>query len=223
MDTEKWRTLSSCARLVTWMTITILLVCCSRYEKVSIIDDSKIQTGNLEPTVVSLTPAKKNIDMQSAKTVTPTGSNLIPFDAPISEEPLKLFDGGVIRLSDLRGKIVVVNFWASWCGPCVTEMPMFDIVAKEYKDRGVVFLGIDSQDVELSARAFVDRIGIAYAIATDKNGRLATGFGLIKPNGVFSLPTTVFLDNDGIPLRKFEGSMTEFELRMLLEFMLDAS
>ena len=91
---------------------------------------------------------------------------------PVRDVPLALFSGDTLRLSDLHGQIVVLNFWASWCGPCVTEMPAFERVYNDYRERGVTFLGIDTQDVELAARAFADRIDVTYPLAVDETGRL---------------------------------------------------
>ncbi len=68
---------------------------------------------------------------------------------------LTLFDGRTIKLEDLRGKVVFLNFWASWCVPCRAEAKALEETWKKYKDRGVIFLGIDIQDTEKDARAFI--------------------------------------------------------------------
>ncbi len=176
------------------------------------------------PTLPPPTPTATATPTPVPPTPTPTAiprARLQP-RVPIREMPLTLFNGDTLSLSDLEGQIVVMNFWASWCGPCVTEMPAFERVYTEYRDLGVTFLGIYSQDVELAARAFADRIGVTYPLATDDGGRLALEFGLIEPNGVFPLPTTVLIDANGRVVRKFVGALREDLLRGFIEVLLQA-
>ena len=142
---------------------------------------------------------------------------------PVREVPLALFSGDTMRLSDLHGQVVVLNFWASWCGPCVTEMPAFERVYNDYRERGVTFLGIDTQDVELAAKAFADRIDVTYPLAVDESGRLAAEFGRIESDGVFALPTTVIIGADGRVARTWVGALREDVLRGFLEALVGAS
>src|SRR3972149_1328603 len=75
---------------------------------------------------------------------------------PAPPFPLQLFDGGNLSLETLRGKVVVVNFWASWCYPaCYDEAPILEAGGRESRDRGVVFVGVDVQDTEAKAREFL--------------------------------------------------------------------
>ena len=75
---------------------------------------------------------------------------------------LNTFEGETIRLSDLRGQVVVINIWASWCVPCRDEAPVLERLWREYRDRGVVFLGVDYADTEREARAFIAEFGLTY-------------------------------------------------------------
>ena len=193
-----------------------LLVACSAWDAAAPTELSAT------PTVAATQPPPTPT---ATRTPTPTATAVPRVQlrprVPIRDVPLTRFNGETLRLSDLRGQVVVMNFWASWCRPCVTEMPAFERVSNDYRDRGVTFLGIDSQDVDLAARAFAERIGVTYALALDESGRLAVEFGLVEPDGVFQLPATLFLDRNGRPARKFVGAMSEQMLRGLLEIMLD--
>jgi cytochrome c biogenesis protein CcmG/thiol:disulfide interchange protein DsbE len=91
---------------------------------------------------------------------------------------LARLDGeGRISLADFRGKAVVLNFWASWCGPCKDEAPMLQSAWERYRDRGLVVLGIDANDLAADGRRFADRYGLTYPLAYDRNGSTLGRFG----------------------------------------------
>jgi thiol-disulfide isomerase/thioredoxin len=81
-------------------------------------------------------------------------------------------------LSGLKGKVVVVNIWASWCGPCNAEAPGLGQMAKHYGDR-VQFLGVDIDDQTAPARAFIQKYGWTYPSVADPNGQIKRGYGLL--------------------------------------------
>jgi cytochrome c biogenesis protein CcmG, thiol:disulfide interchange protein DsbE len=83
---------------------------------------------------------------------------------------------GDLKLSSLRGKVVVVNFWASWCEPCKTEAPLFQAASERYGDR-VEFVGVDTTDYSGDARQFLDRYGVKYQNVRDRNGRVLADYG----------------------------------------------
>src|SRR5947208_1433715 len=104
---------------------------------------------------------------------------------------LTLFDGKVVRLADFRGKAVLVNFWASWCVPCRAEARALESAWQKYKDRGVVFLGVNIQDKEEDARAFMKEFGITYLNGRDASGKIVVDYG------VWGIPETFFVDAQG--------------------------
>ena len=124
---------------------------------------------------------------------------------------LRLFDGEYLTLSELRGKVIVVNFWASWCPPCRDEAPVFEKVWNAYKDKNVVFVGVDVQDNESDARAFIKRFGITYANGPDSSRRI------LEDWGVTNIPTTFFITKDGKVARKWTGPLNENQLVTLVE------
>ncbi len=104
----------------------------------------------------------------------------------------ELLDGGRITLAEQAGKVVVINFWATWCGPCKVETPQFDAVYRDYKSKGVQFIGIDTKNSPRSqAQTFVRDNDITYPIVFDQKGETALALGKIP---TISLPFTVVID-----------------------------
>ncbi|MGH2359160.1 MAG: TlpA disulfide reductase family protein [bacterium] len=110
------------------------------------------------------------------------------------------FDSAVWSLADLRGKGVVMNFFASWCPPCRAEARDLEATYRRYRDRGIVFLGVDiEQDTWDDARAFLREFGITYPIVRDGASIIAKKYEL------YGLPTTYFIDKDGVIRSKYAG------------------
>lgn len=89
---------------------------------------------------------------------------------------LNTYDGQTITLSKLRGQVVVINFWASWCGPCAEEAPDLEAAWEAYRDRGVTFIGVDWVDSDEKGRAFIERFGITYPNGPDLGTRIADSY-----------------------------------------------
>ena len=130
---------------------------------------------------------------------------------------LSLLDGGEIRLKELRGQVVVLNFWASWCGPCRLEAPVLEQMWKDYGGE-VAFVGIAHNDVPQRARAFVQQYGVIYANGLDTRGVIARAYGLT------GVPETFVIDREGLVHDHYVGAIIEAEaLASMIEEALNAS
>ncbi len=123
-------------------------------------------------------------------------------------------DPAALSLAALRGRPVVINFWASWCQPCRQEADVLERFAQEYGPRGVAFVGVNVWDSADKARAFLDEYGVTYLNGADSAGSAAVEYGLT------GLPETYFIDRDGKMVRKFIGPVTERALRAAVEELL---
>lgn len=127
---------------------------------------------------------------------------------------LSLFDGRELSLADLRGQVVVVNFWASWCIPCRDEAPALEQVWREYEGRGVVFVGIDVKDNEARARAFIEEFGLTYSNGPDPYSAISESYRIT------GVPETFFITRDGQVAGLYVGPISETQLRATLEEVL---
>ena len=98
---------------------------------------------------------------------------------------------GTLGLASLRGKPVVLNFWASWCIPCKGEASMLERAWQKYRTQGVVFVGVDYHDVTSDARTFLSHHGVTYPTVQDGSGSVADRYG------VAAVPETYFIDRKG--------------------------
>jgi thiol-disulfide isomerase/thioredoxin len=131
-----------------------------------------------------------------------------------------LFDvnANPFRLSELRGSVVVINFWASWCDPCREEMPILQDLYERYSMDGLIILGVNTTytDSWEDAVSFAKELGLTFPILFDDTG--AVGETLYK---VFGLPTSYWIDRDGV-IRSFQlGALTEDQMLVILSSLLE--
>jgi len=112
-------------------------------------------------------------------------------------------DKSISKLSDYRGKTVVLNFWASWCGPCKLEAPDLETFHKEYKDQGVVVLAVGWRDTPSALSKFASDRGLTFKILAD------VGEGVGNKYGLTGIPTTFFIDKTGVIREMQIGAMNK--------------
>ena len=137
------------------------------------------------------------------------------FQAP--DFTLQTPEGETVTLSDLRGQVVLVNLWASWCGPCRTEMPAMQQVYDAYKDQDFTILAVNAthQDNVTDAVAFANGLKLTFPIVLDVDGGVSDQYQLR------SLPSSFFIDQDGQIREVVIGSMSESLLRVRVEQLLE--
>ena len=120
--------------------------------------------------------------------------------APAPPFSLRTLDGRSIRLQDFRGKVVVLDFWATWCKPCVASMPHLSQMQQRYAGRGLVVVGVSMDDLGPSdVRRFADDLGVKFRLAM-ADDRVLDAYGPIR-----ALPTTYFIDRRGAVARRVVG------------------
>lgn len=127
---------------------------------------------------------------------------------------LQLFDGRLLRLSALRGRVVVVNFWASWCTACKQESPILQWAWQTYGPRGMVLVGINVWDLRDDALAMIREIGKTYPNGPDPSGTI------LQDYGVTGIPETFFIDRAGRIVRKYLGPVTRELMATQIEVLL---
>lgn len=105
---------------------------------------------------------------------------------------LESLNGQRLTLSGLRGQVVILNFWATWCPPCRSEMPAIEQVYRTYHDQGLTVIAINVQEAQEQIQAFVEEMGLTFPVLADRDGSVSTRYR------VTSLPTTFVVDRAGV-------------------------
>lgn len=124
---------------------------------------------------------------------------------------LETLNGEQIRLSDLKGKGVFLNFWGTWCKPCEKEMPYMENQYKKFKDKGVEILAVNIDESDFSVSTFVKRHNLTFPILMDR-GSVVTELYNIGP-----IPTTILIDKSGKVVKVLTGTMTEEDISNYME------
>lgn len=134
---------------------------------------------------------------------------------PASAFALTTFDGAPLQLEAHRGKVVVLNFWASWCYPaCYEEAPVLERNWRRYRDRDVVVIGVDIQDKVEAAQKFIRDFGLTFPNVRDTTGKVSVDYG------VYGVPETFFIDRRGQIRGKHVGAVTDEVFRTQVDRLL---
>lgn len=135
------------------------------------------------------------------------GSEAPEFTLPLFDQ----FEQDSIALADLRGQVVVVNFWASWCVECYKEAALLEQAWQDYKDQGVLFVGVDYLDTEKEGLAYMAKYGITYPSGPDIGDKIS------KAYAITGVPETFFIDKDGKIAHVQIGPVERSQLYALLD------
>ena len=122
---------------------------------------------------------------------------------PAPDFTLPTLDGEDITLSDLRGRAVLINFWATWCPPCRLEMPAMQRVYERYKEEGFVVLAVNFREGQEQVKPFVEELGLTFPVLLDEKGNVASQYRVI------GLPSSYFVDKEGRIQTVQVGAMSE--------------
>ncbi|HOG48157.1 MAG TPA: TlpA disulfide reductase family protein [Anaerolineae bacterium] len=125
-------------------------------------------------------------------------------------------DGKTVRLSDYRGKVVLVNLWATWCGPCRMEVPDLVAAYNRYAPRGFTVLAVNQGEERDLVAAFAGQFGIEFPVLLDQDGRIRTNYPYR------GIPTSFIVDRNGIVREIWMGNISEEAIKQLVEPLLDA-
>jgi peroxiredoxin len=144
--------------------------------------------------------AGQDREVVASPTVPPIGVT-VGMRAP--ELELQTLDGGTVRLSDLRGQPVMINFWAVWCGFCRTELPEMQQVFEAYRDQGFTILAVDVQEDRSVVEPFAGELGLTFPVLLDSRAEVSRSYR------VRGLPTSYFVDQNGVIIGRELGAIDE--------------
>lgn len=134
---------------------------------------------------------------------------------PAPRFTISAFDGTTVSLGALRGRVVVLNFWASWCVPaCYDEAPVLESAWQAYRERGLAVVGIAIQDSAENSQEFIRRFRLSFSNGPDPGGRVSIDYG------VYGVPETFVIDREGRIRAKHVGAVTDAVLRQAVEPLL---
>lgn len=171
------------------------------------LDFTSFQIGSIEKSTFEFEVPKGGKLVDAVPIPGQTGSFLLNQPAPDFE--LKTLDGESMRLSELRGRPVLLSFWASWCGPCRRELPQLSALHQEYKDKGLVIVGVNDEG-RGTARKYSDQAGLTFQTLDD------SGLKAHRLYRVRSIPTMFLIDKDGKVVRFMSGAREPAAIRASL-------
>lgn len=171
--------------------------------------ENKDSANNVESTVDENNYEKKNEDKVDGEDLVEVDENEIAIGNLAPDFTLKNLEGEEVSLSDYRGKIVLINFWATWCKFCDIEMPDLDALDKENED--VVVLAVDVNEEASKVKTYIEKGGYEFEVALDSDGAISRQYL------VSAFPTTYAVDKEGILMGGVPGMMTKPQMEQIVE------
>lgn len=134
------------------------------------------------------------------------GQSALQVGQPAPDFTLETLEGETVRLSDLRGSPVVLNFWATWCQPCRREMPDFQYVFDRYREQGLHVFGINVGESKVAVADFRRRVGVSFPVMIDATEEVQAAYKILP------LPATFFIDADGVIRAIYQGQMSRVQI-----------
>lgn len=151
---------------------------------------------------------KSNTNSSSNKpTAEPVGINQDSIKMKATDFKLKDLNSNELSLSDLRGKKVFLNFWATWCPPCKAEMPEIEKLYQETKNSDLVILAVDIGEPLSDVKTFIDQNNYNFKVLLDSNQKVAAQYG------ISAIPTSFFIDKEGNIISKHTGPMNTYQMK----------
>jgi thiol-disulfide isomerase/thioredoxin len=141
------------------------------------------------------------ISREIIRTFADAGLPVLTRAIPAEDFSAELLDGSRIRLTNLAGKVVFLNFWATWCGPCRMEMPSMEALYRELKDEGLEILAVDVQERKKDVVNFISSYNLNFPAALDPSGNIAAVYG------IEAFPTTYIIDRNGGIITRVVGAI----------------
>ena len=176
--------------------------------QVGVLADLSVPVAQVPtPTTVTATAATTITPTRVAQSAAPALAKMIPEGASPGQLAFDFalddVSGQRVKLSDLRGHPVVVNFWATWCPPCRQELPALQSAYQRFRDKGVILVGVDLKENAETIQNFTTQFGLTYPLLLDRDGAVSERYQ------VRGIPTTVIVDADGVVRARHVGPLTE--------------
>jgi DsbE subfamily thiol:disulfide oxidoreductase len=136
----------------------------------------------------------------TAKAFDDAGLRLLKERVPPRDFSLSLLEGETKSLSSYKGKVVFLNFWATWCGPCRIEMPSLEALYNKFSDKGLEILAVNCREDQAAVSSYLKNEGFSFPVLLDLNGRVSLNYG------IQAIPTTFLIDRDGMIILRLVGS-----------------
>jgi thiol-disulfide isomerase/thioredoxin len=151
--------------------------------------------------LVPQTPGDRSPGLDVTAAFAQAGIPLLRRPVPPVDFLALLPDGKTIRLSELKGKVVLLNFWATWCGPCRAEMPSMETLYQRFKGRGLEILAVDCGETEREVNAFMGQFRLTFPAALDSSGKISGQYGIT------AIPSTFIINREGLIIARVVGSL----------------